>query len=199
MLYVEGSEFHDNSATMEGGALFSYSSDITIGGCNFTDNRSPIGAVIYADSSKIHHNNLLINRNSADKYAMIYLFDSEFVGNDSHSGNVTFSNNLGSLVAFNSNITFSAHTIFEIINNQPPQTASGLSHFQGGGATTLFQSSIFFDGVCNLEHNHAENGGAIHSTDSKIYVNGNVTIAHNTATENGGGVYLSTSELNCQL
>ena len=45
---------------------------------------------------------------------------------------------------------------------------------------------------------HAEDGGAIHSTDSKLYVNGNVTIAHNTATGNGGGVYLSTSELNCQ-
>ena len=29
-------------------------------------------------------------------------------------------------------------------------------------------------------------------------MNGNVTIAHNTATGNGGGVYLSTSELNCQ-
>ena len=56
----------------------------------------------------------------------------------------------------------------------------------------------FFYGECNLEHNHAENGGAILSTDSKLYVNGNVTIAHNTATGNGGGVYLSTSELNCQ-
>ena len=29
-------------------------------------------------------------------------------------------------------------------------------------------------------------------------MNGDVTIAHNIATENGGGVYLSTSELNCQ-
>ena len=29
-------------------------------------------------------------------------------------------------------------------------------------------------------------------------MNGNVTIAHNTATGNGGGVYLSTSELICQ-
>ena len=53
------------------------------------------------------------------------------------------------------------------------------------------------DGVCNLEHNRAENGGAIHSTENKLYVNGNVTIAHNTATRNGGGVYLSTSELKC--
>ena len=29
-------------------------------------------------------------------------------------------------------------------------------------------------------------------------MNGDVTIAHNNATRNGGGVYLSTSELICQ-
>ena len=71
-------------------------------------------------------------------------------------------------------------------------------YLQEGGALTLFQSNIFFDGVCNLQNNSAENGGAIHSTDSKLYVNGDVTIARNTATRNDGGVYLSTSELNCQ-
>ena len=49
-----------------------------------------------------------------------------------------------------------------------------------------------------LNKNHAENGGAIHSTESKLYVNGDATIAHNRATANGGGVYLSFSELNCQ-
>ena len=64
---------------------------------------------------------------------------------------------------------------------------------------TLFQSNVYIDRECSLEHNHAGNGGAIHSTESRLYVNGNVTIAHNTATGNGGGVYLkSTSELNCK-
>ena len=104
---------------------------------------------------------------------------------------ILFSDNLGSL---NSNITFYGYAKF--VKNQPPPTAMG--DFQEGGAITLFQSNTFFDGTCNLEHNHAENGGAIHSTESKIYVNGTVTIVHNTASRNGGGVYLSTSELNCQ-
>ena len=84
----------------------------------------------------------------------------------------------------------------EFVNNQPSHSTTGA--FQEGGAMTLFHSSVFFDGKCNLECNHAENGGAIHSTDSKLHVNGNITIAHNTATGNGGGVYLSTSKLNCQ-
>ena len=217
---INASEFHNNSATIEGGVLDSYSSNITInasefhnnsatyggvlesdsstitivGTSIFTKNVSPIGAVIYSlGGSKIqHHNYLLIDNNWADTYAVIYLSDSDFIGHVSE--NVTFSNNLGSLVAFNSNITFMGYARFE--NNQPPQTITG--DFQEGGAITLFQSNIFFDGSCNLEHNLAENGGAILSTESKLYVNGDVTIAHNTATRNGGGVYLSTSELNCQ-
>ena len=191
---INASEFHTNSATY-GGVLASYSTTITIVGTSiFTKNVSPIGAVIYSsDDSKIqHHNYLLIDNNWANRYAVIYLSDSDFIGHVSE--NVTFSNNNGSLVAFNSNITFMGYARFE--NNQPPQTITG--DFQEGGAITLFQSNIFFDGSCNLEHNLAENGGAILSTESKLYVNGDITIAHNTATRNGGGVYLSTSELNCQ-
>ena len=192
---IEASGFHGNIATVSGGVLYSHSSIITIAGSNFTNNISPIGAIIYATSrSMIQHTHsfLLIDNNKADRYAVIYLSDSEFFGDDSE--NATFSNNLGSLMAFNSNITFTGYATF--VNNTPSQTVSG--DFPEGGAISLFQSNVFFDGECNLEHNHAENGGAIHSTDSKLYVNGDVTIAHNTATGNGGGVYLSTSELNCQ-
>ena len=192
---TDASVFHSNHATDRGGVLYSHFSNITIAGSNFTKNASPIGAIIYATSGNIIQHIcsfLLIDSNMADRYAVIYLSDSEFIGDD--SGNATFSSNLGSLVAFNSNITFTGYATF--VNNTPSQTVS--SDFQEGGAITLFQSNAFFDGVCNLEHNHAENGGAIHSTESKLYVNGYVTIAHNTATGNGGGVYLSNSELNCQ-
>ena len=55
------------------------------------------------------------------------------------------------------------------MNNQQPYTASQLSDLQEGGAITPFQSNVFFDGECNLEHNDAKIGGAIHSTDSKLY------------------------------
>ena len=193
---IEASEFNNNSATAFGGVLYSITSTISIASSNFSENISPIGAVIYAtSSSKIRHKHktLIIYNNSADRYAVIYLSNSEFMGYDSENV-VKFSNNLGSLVAFNSNITFIGHAIF--MNNQPPRATSG--DLQEGGAITLFQSNVIFDGECHLEYNNAENGGAIHSTESKLYVNGNATIAHNTATQNGGGVYLLTSELNCQ-
>ena len=195
IITIKGSEFDSNSATTSGGVLVSYNNTIIVGGSNFTKNSSPIGAVINAgDGTKIQYRNyLMIMNNTADNYAVIYLCDAEFSGNK--SGNILFSNNFGSLLAISSNITFSSYA--EFMNNQPLQTTS--SNFQEGGAITLFQSNIFFDGKCNLEHNHAENGGAIHSTESKLYVYGNVTIAHNTVSRNGGGIYLSTtSELNCQ-
>ena len=199
---MESSKFHHNSANKSGGVLQSYNSTVTIGtiimdgSSTFSENHSPIGAVIYAIKCSINYSAyLLIDNNIADRYAVIYLSDSELRGYDSEC--FMFLSNLGSLVAFNSNITFSGYAIFE--NNQPGPSQTTTGDLQEGGAITLFQSNAFFDGVCNLEHNLAENGGTIHSTGGTLYVNGKVTIAHNTATGNGGGVYLSTtSELNCQ-
>ena len=93
-------------------------------------------------------------------------------------------------------MTFSGYTKF--VNNQSPNTTTDTVQEFEGGAITLFQSNVYIDGECSLEHNQAENGGAIYSTESKLYVNGDVTVAHNTATGNGGGIYLeSNSELNC--
>ena len=192
---IEISDFHNNIATQYGGVLYFSSSTITISNSNVTDNNSSVGAAIYATSSSILYNSsLLIANNSAVGYAVIYLADSEYNGNV--SGNAQFLNNLGSLVAFNSNITLMGYAMY--VNNQEPLTTTTLANFQEGGAITLFQSNLLFDGICSLEDNHAENGGAVLSIESKVYVNGNVTIEHNTATRNGGGVYLLNSELNCQ-
>ena len=140
-----------------------------------------------------YHNHLLFNNNLADRYAVIYMASSESNGNNSENV-LTFSNNLGSLVAFNSNITFIGNAKF--VNNRPSDSVLG--NIQEGGAITLLQSNVYFDGSCSLQHNHAENGGAIYSIESKLYVNGDISIAYNTAAGNGGGVYLLTSELNCQ-
>ena len=194
---IETSEFLNNC----GGVLVSYShSTITIGYSNFTKNLSPLmpAAVIHADKSKITcHGHLLIDNNSVNyNSGVIFLFDSQFRINDSLA-TFTFSNNLGSFMAFNSSIIFSGYTLF--VNNKPASFKLIASYnIQEGGAITLFQSNVFFDGECNLKQNHANYGGAIYSIESKLCVNGNVTLAHNTATGSGGGVYLSGSELNCQ-
>ncbi len=191
---IKACKFYDNWASSQGGVLESSNCAITIIGSNFTNNFSPVWSIIFAGKgSKIHHSNLLIDMNLAE-YSVLYIFDSEF--KEQHdSKNFTFSSNLGSLLAFSSNVTFVSYVVFA--NNQPaPKNYTG--NFREGGAITLFQSTVFFDGTCSLEHNHADSGGAIHSIDSKIYVDGIVAISYNTASKDGGGAYLLSSELNCQ-
>ncbi|MCG8626965.1 MAG: hypothetical protein MJE68_33815 [Proteobacteria bacterium] len=192
---IEVSEFYNNSAARGGVMRTIGKTIITIGGSNFTKNRSPRGAVIYATNGlKIKYFDLvLFDSNSASdyNYGVVYLSDSEFSGHA--RGSVTFTNNIGSLTAFSSNITFTGHATF--VNNHRLQLVNATSE---GGAIIVFQSNVHFDGVCTLKLNLAKNGGAIQATKSKLYVNGDVTIAYNTATENGGGIYLSNSEFNCQ-
>ena len=193
---ITTSEFDNNTEAgyfllEQGMILGTYGGTIMINDSNFTNNNGP---VIMALSSIIeHHNSLQVVNNSAENgYAIVHLYNSEFIGH--HSGNAIVSSNLRSLVAFTSNITFMG--IVEFSNNEQSQLSTDKS-LQEGGAITLVQSNIYFDGTCRLENNHAENGGAIFSIGSKLYVKGNVTVAHNTASRNGGGVYLTESELQC--
>ena len=110
--------------------------------CSLTNNISPVGAVVFAiQDTKIQYRNyLLINNNSAYCYAVIYLSGSEFRGHI--SGNFSFLNNFGSLLAAaDSNMSFSGYA--EFVNNQPSiRTCTGT--FQEGGVITLFQSSVVF-------------------------------------------------------
>ena len=46
-------------------------------------------------------------------------------------------------------------------------------------------------------HNYAKDGRGLLSAESSVYVNSDVYIAHNAAFRNGGGIYLSNSELKC--
>ena len=58
--------------------------------------------------------------------------------------------------------------------------------FEEGGAVTLFQSNMFFDGYCYFQYNFANNGGAIRSIESKIVINDLLSIEHNRASRNRG-------------
>ena len=71
----------------------------------FANNFSPQGAVIYAErNTTIDQYGSVLITNNLDKYTVVYQINSKF--NVHNSGNVTFHKNIGSLVAFNSNITF---------------------------------------------------------------------------------------------
>ena len=177
---IEATEFHGNTA-IQGGVLHPSNTVISIGNSNFTNNSASIGSIVYSlNGTEILHKNLLIDNNLASENAVLYIFDSSFKElHDSES--FSFSRNLGSLLAFNSNITFISNATF--VNNQAPKFNASAGDIHEGGAITLFQSNAFFDGKCSLEYNYADNGGSIHSTESKIYVNGYVSILHNTASK----------------
>ena len=131
--------------------------------------------------------------NNTAKYATLHLSNSQL--SVTYPGKLILSNNIGSLVAFNSHVIIMGSV--EFVNNQRNQSNSTTATFKEGGAITLFQSNLLVYGNCSLQYNHAENGGGLLSIESKVYVRGVVTITHNSATRNGGGVYLSNSELIC--
>ena len=187
---ITRSKFNKNTATQKGGALYFYDSNVRMGDCKFTNNTSSTGSVIYATNSSmvIQHGSLLVANNTAMNDATMYFITSNFLSKNS---TMLFSHNIGSLMAFKSNVTFTSGNVL-FISNQPQ------IGIQEGGAMTLFLSNAFFYGSCKLEHNYAETGGAILSIESKIIVSSDVSIAHNKATESGGGVYLLNSELNLQ-
>ena len=62
-----------------------------------------------------------------------------------------------------------------------------------GGALTLYQSEVTFNGPTYFYNNTAERGAAVHVTNSNVHFRGTVIIANNTAKYNGGGLYLYQS------
>ena len=187
---LQTSALDRNIATGYGGVLYSENSKFLMRDSEFTRNEAPKGAVIYADNrTSMTINGFIANGNQATCYGIIYFEECE----GSISGNFIFSSNVGSLIAYYSNITLRG--VGRLANNQPQVNND---NFQEGGAFTVFLSNIYFDGTYSLHNNCAQNGGAIRSAESKIYVNGFLMVIDNTATGNGGGIYLSNSEINCQ-
>ena len=85
----------------------------------FANNNAPVGAVIYAvDYLTVDQYKFLVTGyNRANKYAVVFLHYSKF--NVHYSGKVVFSNNFGSVVAFNSNITFNGYTVEPRLTDTP--------------------------------------------------------------------------------
>ena len=154
----------------------------------FVSNSAPTGGAIYVIRSTVRScGPIFFSRNVATLYSSVYYLDSVV----SFEGFTEVSQNLGSLFAFNSHLNFSGCNRF--VDNSPPQIT--VSNFREGGALTLVQSRLTVRGSSIFKNNHAETGGAIASTDSEIFLNDEVNITNNRAYKNGGGVYLSQSEL----
>ena len=191
---IKGGHFSKNSAYHSGGVIYSLLSEITMSG-NFYENRAVRGAVLYVEECRVQFessSSINITDNLAQAYATMYLAESTGL----FTGNITMINNKGTLVIFNSNVTFVASANIVFINCHGVEFTLG--NVAEGGAITTFQSNIVINGVSKFYNNFAETGGAVHLTESTLYVNGQMIITNNTAVINGGGVYLYQSEISCQ-
>ena len=191
---IKGGHFSKNLAAHSGGVIYSLLSEIVMDG-NFYENRAVRGAVLYVEECRVQFGSsswtsVNITDNSAQAYATLYLAEST----GHFTGSVNMTNNKGTLVIFNSKVTFAASIVF--INCHGVEFTSG--GVAEGGAITAFQSDVIIDGECKFYNNSAETGGAVHLTESTLYVNGRMIITNNTALANGGGMYLYQSEISCQ-
>ena len=189
---IKRGHFSKNLAAHSGGVIYSLLSEIVMDG-NFYENHAVRGAVLYAEECRVQFgssSSVNITDNSAQVYATLYLAEST----GHFTGIVTMTNNKGTLVIFNSKVTFAASIVF--IDCHGVEFISG--SVAEGGAITAFQSDVIIDGVCKFYNNFAETGGAVHLTESTLYVNGRMIITNNTALTNGGGMYLYQSEISCQ-
>ena len=216
---VNHASFGQNSAAEFGGAWFMEESQATLQDVSFLNNNATSGGAMYScdhsvmllnctifrwnsannDGGAIHSSNselnsfksLLISNNRAN-VGVVYLLGSKAL----FYGQMSFSDNSGSFLVFNTIATFMETASF--VNCSEPKS-NDTTDLREGGALTVIKSSVIINGSSTLSYNCAENGGAIHVTEwSKVYVNGETTIAYNSANDTGGGVYLDLSQLHCQ-
>ena len=187
---VAYSAFESNWATQGGVVSVSFVSNFTVAYSAFESNWATQGGVVYATNyAYIHMHDTKLSNNAA-VLGIMYFIESTCIV----SGLSEFTTNIGSLFAYNSNITIAGDATFA--NSCPSITNRTI--FSEGGVITAFQSEVILSGLCNLNNNSAESGGAVYTTESQVYITGNITISYNTAEKSGGAIFLYQSELKCQ-
>ena len=193
---IDESIFTKNIANFRGGVLYTYLSRVELTDNQMTGNRANTGAAMIIIASNTYSGGFLTlsDHSEANISTSLHLIDSTFLVR----GNFTFFNNHGSMMVFNTNVTFEGIIVFK--NNYQQNDSNARTELRHpGGAITLFQSTItFLSEACIFEDNTAENGGAIHSSQSKLFMKGTVDFVNNRASENGGSMYLDQSELICE-
>ena len=186
-LTVNQTSFTDSKAK-DGGVIWTNQGVLKISQCYFVDSNASAGGVMWAGQTTIIADIINISCNYAN-FGIVYLLES----NSDWSG-IWYSNNVGSLYAFGGTVTVRKKSFFT--NNTQPNSRHRQT--KEGGAITVIHGELKFYGNSLLTDGKAESGGALKAIGhSKVHVFGNVTIANNTATDAGGGIYLSNSELIC--
>ena len=189
---LNDSEFYENVAILEGGAIRGESCNITAKTVVFKENSAHSGGALFiSENSSITASDIVIENNTASQ-GVVYFTECNAIF--AHDSNI--SGNIGSLILYYSHTTFRDST--SIIFNGPGLPKEANLTISEGGAITAFQSAIIFEGKSRLMYNIAENGGGIRAILSKLHIYDHTFISNNTAIISGGGIYLYQSELNCR-
>lgn len=181
--------FRNNKADRFGGALYLGNVNCSMDTIELNNNRAlSEGGAIYSTNSVFLIRNIVIQNSLATTHFYVAQCTVLFLGS------TLFANNVGSLLAFVSNITFTGHT--QITNNSYT-TYNNLQHLNigYGGALSSFQSDITLRDEVILNNNKGTTGGVMLLIESKLYSGGSITVLNNIATENGGAIYAQKSEL----
>lgn len=173
-----------------GGVIHTHS-NVNISQSNFTNNEAGSGCVLDVNNyvTITTYGSVIINNNKAG-LGLIFLANSIAV----FSGNITYTNNIGSIYIIRSNVTFNGRCVFVNCSS-----LRSYETYHEAGAITLFENShVRLFGVCILSKNHAQNGGAVYVVRSTLSIYaGNTTIINNEALDTGGGVFLYESKFYC--
>ena len=183
-----------NLATNNGGGLYLTMSELTVRGYGFYINRNRadrIGGGIFVDNSiLVTESPIYLVSNEAENGGGVGLVNSVF--------NIGISFKNISFINFSSNRTSShggalyrnSHSSYEFM-------MSNNSAVESGGAVYLSKTNLtFMNGKSMLIGNTANNGGSVFASKSKLLLgNNNQTAVDANLAINGGGLYLTMSEL----
>ena len=187
-LTLQMTQFNDNWAPLGGAAHVDSGSNLTIEQCIFMGSSAIYGGILStatAHSIQISSSQLFRSHGGV---GALYIWESEL----NFTGNVTFSDNIGSLYVAIVHSTVHFRGIVSFSNNMPNKFRNSGTYYapREGGAITGFRAALLFENmsvsILQLQENRAENGGAIHITDSQIIVySANFIAFNNSATGSG--------------
>ena len=188
---INMSHFISNEAHLSG-VLYLKAASVELRTSVLVNNTATQGIIYTSDRSHIVVYNVNINYNEAE-VGVMYIVESTGI----LSGNTLYSNNVGSVFLYNSNINITSFVLRSCTSVKKDNTSTNYQELEGG-AFTAFQSTISFLGKCTLMENKAQIGGAIYASESTVNIyDGELNIMHNVAIEKGGGIYLYQSDLQC--
>jgi MYXO-CTERM domain-containing protein len=189
-LDIDGVIIVDSGALdIDGGAIYSYQSTISMGDSTITDSIGFNGGAIHLDASSITLSDCELSNNSGEFGGAIY---------GAHESSIT---DEGSSFSYNSSIASGGALYFENLDDQdlPPNVVSlsgstvtgNSSGLYGGAIATFFNGQVTIDNS-TITHNYAYDDGAglfIYYLYGEVNIS-NSTISNNTGQYNtGGGIY----------